>query len=398
MDAIKNFPYGLSLAAASSVENLCSLLHISSCRDKLPFLPNELPTPLSTQLPTLPSFETFLSQNGLEKSLKSAYTYAFETESTALGVLTTKDSFVVLLILVLILRRIKSVLCTMFTSLGYNLAVSTHGKAWQQENNEKIVKFGEYCFRLVYHSLISIIGLYLFFNKPWWSNTPLLWTGYPHQPVSVGVTWYYLLQSAYNVDAMISLMELSFEYKLQNPFVGKNKLIQSPLSIEWSPTCRGDFREMFIHHIVTNSLVIGSSHVRITTPGSMVFLVHDISDVPVDLSKLANFMKWKTTTICCFLTMVLTWIVTRLYIIPFVYYKSVIFESPMIANLNYIDPRTYYMYCPFFHLMMISIISLHFYWFHLFIKIGYDLAFKKKLVDYSEHKDGEEKKDGKKDN
>ena len=49
-----------------------------------------------------------------------------------------------------------------------------------------------------------------------------------------------------------------------------------------------------------------------------------VSDVPVDLSKLANFLKWKVTTVVCFGTMVLTWLYTRLYILPVKIYWTVI--------------------------------------------------------------------------
>lgn len=202
-----------------------------------------------------------------------------------------------------------------------------------------------------------------------------------------------MIQSAYNVDAILSLIQLSFVFKIQSPFASKNKTFQSPISVAWSPTCRGDFREMAIHHVITNFLVIGSSSFHLTRPGSMVFLVHDISDVPIDLSKLANFMKWKVTTIICFVTMVIVWAITRLGILPFVIFKSVLTETHLATepylNVPGIDPRLYYMVRPPFFALFIGIIALHVFWFYMFLQIGYNLVFKNEIHDLSEHKNGE---------
>jgi hypothetical protein len=164
---------------------------------------------------------------------------------------------------------------------------------------------------------------------------------------------------------------------------------QSPVRIEWSDTVRGDFREMFIHHVVTNLLVIGSSFCRFTRVGSMVFLVHDISDIPVDLSKLANFLKWKATTAVCFATMVGIWLITRLYILPFIIYRSVLLESWLVCSNGYIPPIYHIMYKPIFAVLIGLLIFLHLFWFTMFIRMGYVLVLKGEAHDYSEHKKGE---------
>lgn len=367
-------------------------------RESMPFglgetyLSHEVPNLFSMgeYYPKLPSYAEFLSDHKYENNLSSLYKFAFETPSTALGDLMSKDALVTLFILVLILRQMKSFLCPLFSSLGRNLARTSHGPEWVSQNDEKIYKFGEYSFRLMYHFGVSVYGIMSFMRAPWWdpAGTADLWRNYPHQPIEPKVVWFYLLQGAYNVDALSSLIQLSFVVKLQNPFGSKNKAIQSPVSIKWSPTCRGDFSEMAVHHLLTNCLVFFSSNFRMTRPGIMVFMVHDISDVPVDMSKLANFMKWKITTIICFVTMVLVWAVTRLGILPFVFFKSVVLESYLVVPG--VDTRIYYMVRPLFYALVVGIIALHFFWFHIFLKIGYNLVFKKEIHDLSEHKGGEE--------
>mmetsp|Transcript_29652 Transcript_29652/g.45605 ORF Transcript_29652/g.45605 Transcript_29652/m.45605 type:complete len:291 (+) Transcript_29652:147-1019(+) len=279
----------------------------------------------------------------------------------------------------------------LFSRFGRRAARKTHGKEWEANNEERIIKFGEYVFRLCYHACIAMAGIVYFWDKAWWkaskasgdasAGTTALWLEYPHQPILPGMTWYYLVQSAYNIEAMLSLLELSFTVVAPNT---------SGFRIQWSEDVRGDFQEMFIHHVVTNMLVIGSSFFRLTRAGSMVFLVHDISDIPVDLSKLANFLKWKIATVLCFVSMCITWIYTRLGILPFTIYRSVLFESWRVCSSGVINPIYYVHYQPFFVVMVGLLLLLHCAWFYMFIKIGWVLVSKGETHDLSEHKKGEE--------
>jgi hypothetical protein len=348
--------------------------------------------------PTLPSYVDFVHQNGKiinRDSMFNMFQYAFKTSSTALGDLTSNDALLTLFLLVIMLRQLKSFFIPKFCSVGRNLGRTTHGVDWELQNEERITKFGEYIYRLIYHSSMSIFGLLYFHDAPWWnwdseqSGTRHIFLDHPHHEISIGMIWYYLFQAAYNLDAVLHLLELSFVISLHSPI--KNGRLQNPVNIKWSEKVRGDFREMFIHHVITNLLIFGSSWFRFTRVGSMVFLVHDISDVPVDLSKLANFLKWKTGTIICFVSMVLMWIATRLYVLPFYIYRGVLKYSNLLVSENgNMDVRFYIMYRPFFYWLFAGLIALHFFWFYVFIRIAMDLVSKSELNDYSEHKNGEE--------
>jgi hypothetical protein len=122
----------------------------------------------------------------------------------------------------------------------------------------------------------------------------------------------------------------------------------------------------------------------------MVFLVHDISDVPVDLSKLCNFLKWKASTAAGFVSMVLTWILTRLGVLPFTIYWSVLTESWMVCSTGVVDPIYYVCYRHLFFVGLGLLILLHLAWFGMFIQMGYVLLKKGEAHDLSEHKKGEE--------
>jgi len=239
---------------------------------------------LLVSLPQFTTYAEFLSSKQIEASSSFdvkyswslLYEFAFETSSTALSELTTWTSLWTLLGLVLLLRTLKNrLLLPVFCQFGRRIGRATHGRQWEKENEVRITKFGEYVFRLCYHSMISAYGIVYFYDKSWWAGkddaelpmtmgTITLFRGFPYHPVEPGMAWYYLLQSAYNLDAMITLLELSFCIHinwdkirfwkkrpkiLQQPNTSDNLLpLDLPINLRWSSTVRGDFREMFVHH------------------------------------------------------------------------------------------------------------------------------------------------------
>jgi hypothetical protein len=357
------------------------------------------------------------------------YDYATQTNSTALSNLTNNEAMFVLLLLVLLLRQVKSTCLPQFAILGRKLGQAAHGPQWTKYNTERIIKFAEYVYRLFYHTSVSIYGIYYFHNKVWWKKgkTANLWINHPNQPIEPCMTWYYLVQAAYNVDALVSLVELSFVFRWVNPLIYSSAidfyvkehvvdegageetttttkavevgvpppllLLWTPIfTLHWSTTVRGDFREMMAHHIVTNTLIFFSSYYRLTRVGSMVFLIHDISDVPIDMSKLANFVKWRVTTIVCFFIMVLLWVVTRLTIFPFVICGSVITESyEYLVVRGSLDPALHDAYYLFFYALLGALVMLHVTWFVILLRIGWTLVTTGERHDYTEHKSGEMK-------
>ncbi len=387
--------------------------------------------------------------------LTAYYTFAFQTNNTTLSTLTHPSTLLVLSILIVLLRTIKKILLPKFSSLGQTLGNAAHGSEWIIHNQDRIQKFGEYVYRLLYHSAVSLFGVWYFHDKPWWGGvvgsaaataggggglgaydgeggggTKHLWIGHPNQVVYPGMAWYYLIQCAYNVDALLSLCEISFEIEYINPFtyssavpflereqvvnetqrkeqvyrmmassgassIHRRSILWTPFfRVVWSTRIRGDFREMMAHHLVTNALIFFSSYYRLTRVGSMVFLVHDLSDVPVDMSKLANFVKWKITTIVCFVGMVVMWMITRLYIFPFVICRAVLLESYeyLVGNGGSLDPAMYNAYYLFFYALLCSLVLLHVTWFLILLRIGWTLVSTGERHDYTEHKSGEKQK------
>jgi hypothetical protein len=168
------------------------------------------------------------------------------------------------------------------------------------------------------------------------------------------------------------------------------------MQIKWAPTVRGDFKEMLIHHIITDLLIVGSSYFRFTRVGSMIFLVHDISELPVEMSKLANFVKWKNTSAVCFTIMLITWVINRLWIFPFVIFKSFLMESHhCLVELGTMDPVFYQLHVMPFCILLGGLVMLHVMWFCIMLRIGWTLLRKGEAHDYTEFKHGEDQPDKK---
>ena len=408
MPVLDGYPPGAVLLFTKLVDDTCHYLQCSGWRHVLfPWLgQNRLSSWLDVQVPSfqnsiahrfpsLLSYQVFSQQNSTMGPVSRLFLYSFRTRDTNLGILTSHEAMVALLVLVLLLRKIKASLLPAFQRVGRSLGRAAHGHEWDTTNGERVTKFGEYVFRLLYHSIISFLGLAYFWQLPWfrwWENgTIMLWTDHPRHPIGVGLTWYYLIQSAYNIEAILNLAELSFIVRLQSPFDTESSNWQIPLVCHWSPTCRGDFREMAIHHVITNALIVTSSFFRFTRIGSMVFILHDISDIPVDMSKLANFVKWKTATTVCFITLLIFWVLLRLLMLPMVIIKTVLYESAVLIDEIPVSQAHYHlMYLSMFQVLLVGILLLHGVWFVILVRIALRLALKGEAHDLSEHKKGED--------
>jgi hypothetical protein len=367
----------------------------------------------------------------VQATVTNYYNFAFQTSSTTLCDLTNPLALCVLCALLLLVRVLKKIFRPKFSAMGKRLGRTTHGPEWEHNNEDRIEKFGEYVYKLIYHSSVSVYGLWYFHDKSWWNKemggTIDLWKLHPNHPVDPGMAWYYLVQGAYHVDSLLSLLEISIQIHWVNPltypsaycfsrkecFVVNGSCCKKSafniettqviawtpvLLIKWSPNLRGDFTEMAIHHIITNLLIIGSSHFRFTRIGSMIFLVHDLSELPVELSKLSNFVKWKVATGICFSIMLVTWIVSRVWIFPIVIFKSLLVEShEYLVVRGTMDPAFYNMHVVPFGYLLGGLIALHVMWLFILLRIGWTFVRKGEAHDYSEYKDGEDQA-GKKQN
>jgi hypothetical protein len=109
-----------------------------------------------------------------------------------------------------------------------------------------------------------------------------------------------------------------------------------------------DYLVMFVHHLVTIFLVSTSYASNTLRIGLLIVLLHDASDISVDLLKMCNYCKLDGAknlflVEITFTLMMITWAYFRLYFFPFVIMRTVIVD--MVPNVcpngfpwNNIDP------------------------------------------------------------
>jgi len=108
------------------------------------------------------------------------------------------------------------------------------------------------------------------------------------------------------------------------------------------------------------------------------------------LSKLANFVKWKTATTICFITLLIFWVLLRLLALPLVIIRTVLFEGNSHVGMIPLGSLYYHRaYLSIFQVLLLSIFSLHIVWFIILVRIALRLALNGEAHDLSEYKKGE---------
>jgi hypothetical protein len=151
-------------------------------------------------------------------------------------------------------------------------------------------KFNESCWRFTFYSLVWVYGVYVLWDKPWTWDTNHCWIEYPRQYIDTDVYWYYFV-------------EISFYFSL--------------LASQFTDVKRKDFWQMFLHHIITLSLLLWSLMCNFQRVGSLVLLLHDTADPLLELAKMGSYAKINKICDPVFALFTLVWLLTRLMAYPY---------------------------------------------------------------------------------
>lgn len=217
-------------------------------------------------------------------------------------------------------------------------------KSKKEKLDKKIVKFVEASWRLIFYTIFCVIGIKaLLYPKTasWITDTANYWTYWPEQHIiEPDVLFYYLVElGAY-------LHQLA-----------------------WTEVTRSDAAEMIVHHMVTILLIVFSYLLNFSRIGSIILLLHDLSDVFLESAKCFNYIskakgrKW-AKYICdvMFAIFAITFFLTRLVYFPRYVIYDVLFVSPITFNNDWFGYWT-------FAGLLIILESLHIFWFYLVAKM-----------------------------
>ena len=144
------------------------------------------------------------------------------------------------------------------------------------------------------------------------------------------------------------------------------------LLLTLSDTTRKDFHEMFLHDVVTIFLFFGYLFGYMLAIGTMIILVHDLTDVPVHITKALISTKYDRFVPHSFLLGQALWVYFRLYCFSLIIYEILWVEYPEHrAQFN-----------PFVSLnaaFLFTLLAMHCLWFYLFQKMNLTILSQTKL-------------------
>lgn len=213
----------------------------------------------------------------------------------------------------------------------------------------KITKFEEAFWRFVVYTVMVIAGLYALFyptTAPWIIDSKEQWRTWPFDPVRSAILLYY-----------VSQLGLYFHF------------------LAWTEVQRSDALEMLIHHIVTIGLIVFSYLAHIEKIGSLIPILHDISDVFLEAAKLFNYVakikggqgQW-AQPFCdgLFAVFAISFFICRLVLFPRAILWAALFDGPMFLSHEFAG---YYVLCG----LAITLQCLHVFWFFLIARMAVTL-------------------------
>lgn len=195
-------------------------------------------------------------------------------------------------------------------------------------------KFAESCWRFTYYLIIFVYGCWVLSDKPWLWDSAYCWYGYPFQPISNDVWWYYMI-------------ELSFYWSLTfSQFVDVQ---------------RKDFWVNFVHHIATILLMCFSWANNLLRAGTMVLAIHDAADFWMEAAKMARYCKRNNLCTFFFAIFTVVWFVTRVGLFPY----RIVFPGLIDAPALIVFYTAYFV----FNMLLLLLLMLHVFWSIMILRI-----------------------------
>uniref|UniRef100_A0A6J0TDM5 Ceramide synthase 6 isoform X2 n=1 Tax=Pogona vitticeps TaxID=103695 RepID=A0A6J0TDM5_9SAUR len=219
----------------------------------------------------------------------------------------------------------------------------------QRRNQEKpstLRKFCESSWRFTFYLYVFTYGLRLMKKSPWLWNTTHCWVGYPYQPLTPEIHYYYIVELSYYWSVMFS---------------------------QFIDIKRKDFGIMFTHHITTVILIALSYTINFIRVGTLTICLHDGADVVLEAAKMANYCKFQRLSDFLFFVFAAFFIVSRLGLYPLWVLNTVMFELPEILGG--------FPALSIFITLLLVLQVLHCLWSYLIVKATYRAISKGKARD-----------------
>ncbi|KAF0686249.1 Aste57867_21954 [Aphanomyces stellatus] len=235
-------------------------------------------------------------------------------------------------------------------------------------------KFTDQSWQLVIHASMTILELMVVHGEPWWDDTTTLWN--KASPTCEFPEQKFITQVLYVTQLAI--------------------WIYTAFSCKFLEEVRKDYLIMMAHHVVTIALVTWSFAMNYLQGGVLVLLLHDASDVPLDLLKMANYLKledrrgWYITEVL-FAFMLGVWFYCRVYLFPAKIIHTSIWENRAACCLPH-EAMDFSIWFPspgpkswlLFNILLFALYALHIWWSFLLLRLLHGVLNKKKVHEAAE--------------
>ncbi|GAB2280141.1 hypothetical protein Dimus_014778 [Dionaea muscipula] len=212
---------------------------------------------------------------------------------------------------------------------------------------KKLRKFKESAWKCVYFLSAEILALVVTYNEPWFTSTRNFWVGpgdqvWPDQKMKLKLKGLYMYAAGFYSYSIFAL-------------------------VFWE-TRRSDFGVSMGHHVVSLILIVLSYIFRFARVGSVVFALHDASDVYLEVGKMSKYSGAEALASFSFLMFVLAWLLLRLIYYPFWVLWSTSYEVVQTLDMKkhpVEGPIYYYV----FNTLLYFLLVLHIYWWVLMYRM-----------------------------
>lgn len=206
------------------------------------------------------------------------------------------------------------------------------------------VTFVSLLYKILLQEDCNFLHIFIGGNQP----DPLYYTNYPCLAIPKNLDDFYIFKLSYH------MYELFYSVLFQRN--------------------RSDFPEYFLHHLMTWSLIFFSYSLNMLPMGSIVMLVHDVTDLTVTLFKLTVDVTHIIVQIITYVSLLTSWVYFRIWFFPcyiiYKLYEECYGPGKLCQNVNYSMLN-----------MMFAFISglacLHVFWLYLLLN-GLVRRFKSK--------------------
>jgi hypothetical protein len=196
-------------------------------------------------------------------------------------------------------------------------------------------KFTESAWRCNFYFVAFVYGVYVLWDKPWMWDSIHCFTDFPHHRVSSEEWWYYNIESAFYLALLFS---------------------------QFFDVQRKDFWAMFVHHVVTLCLLGFSWASNLVRIGTLVLIIHDFADIPLEGAKLMTYVKKQRLADSIFVVFTICWMVSRIGLLP---YRILYYSTYKALSIVPMFPAYY-----IFNGLLCALQALHIVWTWFIVRIA----------------------------